>query len=443
MKILFGLFFGIVLFACQPVGPTVLKGKIDMGEQSNLQLYVRGVETDTLHVDEQTQEFCQTFDIDTPQVVRLFGTIGKGIQRFPIEQILYLEPGRSYDLQIVVQERKVVMTIHEKGSENKLLIDYNTLHTEKIGQFWKSNPSVGTFQDSLFQIYSESMKWIKNNVSKQLVKKHLEMNAYLSYFRNHENFANRFLRKGKQIQAQKYAQMPICFEVLDHPLALQFNDMCRCIYAQMQEKTKQPEEQILLLQEWFKTEAIRKAMKRYICQLYVDKIPYTDENYERLQKMLTDVSDHDVILNNYYGKRYAVKGAPCPDLVFEDKTGKQHRISDFKGKYVYIDVWASWCRPCCAEVPHMQKLEKELKNSNVVFVSISIDKDREAWLKKLKELNMHGNQWHAASREITELLNIKSIPCFLIYDKEGNLMHYKAPGPSSGEYLKKILTDLK
>ena len=58
-------------------------------------------------------------------------------------------------------------------------------------------------------------------------------------------------------------------------------------------------------------------------------------------------------------------------------------FAQFRGKYVYIDLWASWCVPCCREVPHLQKLEKELENKDVVFLSISIDQNPSAWKKKM------------------------------------------------------------
>ena len=70
------------------------------------------------------------------------------------------------------------MTIEEKGIENKALIDYNAQYVSKIRELWASNPSVETFQDSLFQIYSEGMELISNRILTQVVKKYLEIKAY-------------------------------------------------------------------------------------------------------------------------------------------------------------------------------------------------------------------------------------------------------------------------
>ena len=118
-------------------------------------------------------------------------------------------------------------------------------------------------------------------------------------------------------------------------------------------------------------------------------------------------------------------------------------FSQLRGKYVYIDLWASWCVPCCREVPHLQKLEKELENKDVVFLSISIDQKVEAWKKKMADLQVHGNQWHDSEGTLGKALNVKGIPFFLIYDKEGKLYMYNAPRPSMGLALKELLEGLK
>ena len=115
----------------------------------------------------------------------------------------------------------------------------------------------------------------------------------------------------------------------------------------------------------------------------------------------------------------------------------------FKGKYVYVDLWASWCVPCCKQVPYLQALEKELQNKNVVFVSISTDSSEAPWKKKMEQLDMHGNQWLNPDGKLCDKLNVSGIPHFLIYDKEGNLHTYDAQRPSSGDVLKNILEGLR
>ena len=124
-----------------------------------------------------------------------------------------------------------------------------------------------------------------------------------------------------------------------------------------------------------------------------------------------------VFADEFMKRKSTVPGSPFPAGVnLVDADGKAVDFGKFKGKYVYVDMWASWCGPCCKEVPHLKKLEQELNNKDVVFVSISSDKDEQAWHNKMAELKMHGNQLLDRDNTLGEALNVKGIPFFVIYD---------------------------
>ena len=79
-------------------------------------------------------------------------------------------------------------------------------------------------------------------------------------------------------------------------------------------------------------------------------------------------------------KAAQLTGKPSPDFELEDHKGGTKSLKDFKGKYVYIDVWATWCGPCLGQIPSLQKLEEKYKDKKIAFISISIDtpEDRES-----------------------------------------------------------------
>jgi thiol-disulfide isomerase/thioredoxin len=140
-------------------------------------------------------------------------------------------------------------------------------------------------------------------------------------------------------------------------------------------------------------------------------------------------------------------GMPAPAFSFPDTTGTQISLVDFKGKYVYIDVWATWCYPCIREIPKLKELEQEF-GDEIAFLSISIDDDKERWHKYVKEKALTGVQILSlpqigrisSSAEIMELYMIQGIPRFIMIDPDGNLIDADASRPSD-EKTKKIFKE--
>ena len=137
-------------------------------------------------------------------------------------------------------------------------------------------------------------------------------------------------------------------------------------------------------------------------------------------------------------------GQPFPDFSYIDTNGKVYTKADFKGKVVYMDLWATWCPPCCAEIPYMNRLVKEFEHvRDIAFVSISIDKDAEAWKKKIAEKHMGGIQLLAGPTcFLMEYTNKTAIPHYLIIDKEGNFIDADAPHPSDPAITEQLKKDL-
>jgi len=150
------------------------------------------------------------------------------------------------------------------------------------------------------------------------------------------------------------------------------------------------------------------------------------------------------MLNEEYEKwSHLASGKPAPDFTYADINGKEFSLSDFKGKYVYIDVWATWCSPCKKEIPHLEELEEAMNQYNLEFISVSVDTDKKKWEKMVKEKEMKGVQLYAKGWEtsITKDYYIKGIPRFILIDRDGNIINANAPRPS-GE-IKDILDKLE
>ena len=128
------------------------------------------------------------------------------------------------------------------------------------------------------------------------------------------------------------------------------------------------------------------------------------------------------------------EGEPAIDFNYPDIEGNEISLTSFKGKLVYVDVWATWCGPCKAEIPSLQKLETDYHGKDITFMSVSVDTDKQAWEKMVAEKELGGVQlWADGWSKITKDYAIFGIPRFLLFDAKGNVISTNAPRPSSDE----------
>ena len=180
----------------------------------------------------------------------------------------------------------------------------------------------------------------------------------------------------------------------------------------------------------------------------LDKYPTIDtsfakaekENNEQLYSTLTENYEEQFNLLKSTGK-----GNPSPIFSnYENHKGGTSSLEDFKGKYVYIDVWATWCGPCKQQIPFLQSLEQKYHGKNIEFVSISIDQlnMKGAWKNMIAEKKMGGIQLFAGSdKSFANAYQISGIPRFILIDPQGNIVEANAPRPSDPN-LTSILTQL-
>ncbi len=134
------------------------------------------------------------------------------------------------------------------------------------------------------------------------------------------------------------------------------------------------------------------------------------------------------------------KGVAAPGFELEDINGYLVSLSDFKGKLVYIDLWATWCVPCLKEVPSLQELEEHYKGDDIVFVSMCIKDKKVLWETLVKEREFTGVQVYDPDYDsaFIEAYNVESIPRFIFIDKEGKIIDANALPPSNPELQAQI-----
>ncbi|MEE1884289.1 TlpA family protein disulfide reductase [Pedobacter flavus] len=169
------------------------------------------------------------------------------------------------------------------------------------------------------------------------------------------------------------------------------------------------------------------------------------ELYTYIQKLSVEPQQEILnLLNSRKGELERLQAnQPSPTFALKDLNGKTHHLSDFKGKVVYIDIWASWCGPCLDENPFLKKINNQFKdNKDLAIISIaSFDaKYRDRRIKIIEKDQMDWLQLEDTDDSFAKAYQAFAIPRYIILDKKGNIVNSDAPRPSNPEKLIPILT---
>lgn len=184
---------------------------------------------------------------------------------------------------------------------------------------------------------------------------------------------------------------------------------------------------LLNIREWFVTKAIIFGFERY--------------SFEETESVLNDFLPKcqsevykEILIAKYNFVKTFKKGKPAPQFTLKDETGKTVSLSDFKGKYVYLDFWGVGCGPCIYDIKnHSPKLHEKYKDKNIVFINISVDENESNWKKALTKYHLDGVNLLAEGwtrNPVCKAYDVNAIPHYVLIDKEGNFIEHRAPRPS-------------
>lgn len=170
---------------------------------------------------------------------------------------------------------------------------------------------------------------------------------------------------------------------------------------------------------------------------------FTEEDLDEIDTYLAQLPAGD-IRDELQKKRDAVdllaKGKPATDLKLATADGTEVLLSSYKGKVIYIDLWATWCGPCIQESPYFHSLAEKYKDKNIAFLAVSTDTDKKAWLNYLEKKESHLPQLISLDNEALRIgWKLKFIPRFLLIAPDFTIIDAYAPAPSSEEKIENIL----
>lgn len=135
-------------------------------------------------------------------------------------------------------------------------------------------------------------------------------------------------------------------------------------------------------------------------------------------------------------------GSVMPNFTLKTPDGKDISLKDFKGKYVLVDFWASWCGPCLREIPNVVKLYKECKGKNFEIFGVSLDNKKDAWVKAIKANGMkwpQGSDLKGWGSEPARLCNVSAIPFMVLLDPDGKVIAIDLRGEQLHAKVKEVL----
>jgi thiol-disulfide isomerase/thioredoxin len=399
--------------------------------------------------------FAQSIPLDTAQIAYLH----IGDQRYP----LYLVPGNS--LEITVQRNTFPEQVEVDGYNR----DWNLAYTKYKSELRDIEEGMDRVRpdflegqsDSLISLYQQKMI---------LARKHLRDTPFRPiYFRNVGEYLVKRLEYIKRANAPMDQRASLREGIINEAQSLEFftaaslkaqragiRDFATAyaytfgVQQSLEKQYDQPlneydvrrlgyqtldSARTSLLQH-MESRAAQAHARMYLVAERIGERPLNvaDESYQSFINEYADYPDYVAFLNDFYQRRKAVSpGEPAVPFSLPTPDGQTLTMKDFRGKYVLLDFWASWCIPCLDEFASMRDLYQKYDRDTFEIVALSIEEDSSAWRSAFQQFDM---PWHHVyggngfQQETFSRYQAGGIPFYILVDPEGNILRYNDVRPS-------------
>ncbi|MBR9860400.1 TlpA family protein disulfide reductase [bacterium] len=362
---------------------------------------------------------------------------------------MYLMPGK--DLNITLNTEKFDESIEYSGpgaKENNYLVDFY-LHNESMRSilYYGNYAKLGEedFLELMDSCYQEKFEFLakQEGLNEDFVA--MERDEILLEYRtrilNYPGM-HRFVSGNKTYKES--ASFPDPFKDID------FNDsryldlpsfstlLDGYIYRNTEPRLKDSEhdlylERLYVMEELIENKEVRQIALEFGWESFFPSAKERDKTYEKYMELSINEEFNQKLTTKYKALKRIEPGAESPEFSFVDINGDTVRLEDFKGSYVYIDVWATWCLPCIKEIPDLKAMEEHFHDANLQFVSVAYRDKHERWKNMVIEEELGGAQLYAYIYydPFFKAYQISGIPHFILIDPEGYIIDPDAKRPSN------------
>lgn len=446
----------------------ILTGQITDYPNTNLVLYYKtksGISSaDTIQLKKDGTFLYSTNDIKAPSLASL-NSIS-----------IFVAPG--YELNLTANGKDQLTfykskTITGKGSEsNRYLFQLDSVALANMG-----SKSYYDLDESNAVKYIQDNRKIRDSLAHVVFDRTSAHDKYLTHFGQLSRLDNLFLELDRLVtylnltvydysRYEAFVKKNFDNRILDNLykdeyfLSAQYKDLMANQYIDYLLHIDYGKDSSLRKHEGYELEKISKTYKGKIKEYvlfaklnnlltYSKSLQALNKNKKKIEPYFSEIYNvsYKNVLEAQVNKSETqlvktIAGKPAPQFTAESNTGIIYSLSDFKGKVIYLDLWASWCHPCREETPSLAKLYEKYRNNNkIAFVSISLDENLDNWKNALKEDKPNWLQLIDKNNTVSTAYVANVIPQFVIIDKNGNIVNFDAPRPSNNIKLEKILNE--
>lgn len=362
-------------------------------------------------------------------------------------RLVYLEPGKDLTLSYSMKtgEKEVSLT-GELAKENQFLAQNGFYSFIPVNYRDRDIRQAARKADSVLGVNRQKLKEASlSNTFKTWENKRLEVDVCAALLRAPLVDTTLYLQtiREKMVMDSTYLSIPAYREFLEQYVRM----WVRVKGDKLYEGTELADKRLACIFENFKD----PAMLSYLVDMTLFHYGTSGiEKYKELyNRYVRDTARLALFADACKKADRIAPGNPCPDFQFADNTGKTISLKDLRGKYVYMDIWATWCGPCKGEMPSLLELEKRFEGKDITFVSLSVDKNKdiELWKKTIEQMGLGGIQLHLGENW-EWLKNFMaasiSVPRFILLDQEGKIVNANMSRPSdksTAETFEKLLAN--